>query len=325
MLIYADNSQDMYAYSDGKLTFLDSGIVFAGTPYASGDYICYQKSSNIYMISVETLGKEKIASNITYLYAINYDKKSGSYSMLFLSGGEIFYVEKGGDPKKLGINVDDTLSGSRFLPKFHRLEASTILDSYYIFYDYVNFTCDLYYIGATGEAKKIANGIEFTLAMIVTSNLSNSFHRNIYITADAKTVFYLKSGSIYKYTVDGDNSAERIAADATKFWITSDGKSVYYSNNDSELYVIEEDNDTRIISDNVDESFMTHDDVLLLLDYDGILYVYENGGNRKVAENVTDCMSSWTMTYYVSETEDKTEVYIAEKGANFKLLLTQPQ
>lgn len=107
---------------------------------------------------------------------------------------------------------------------------------------------------------------------------------NYQISADGKTVVYVKGGTLYKSDLD---KSQKIMDKVASYSVSQNGKKVVFLTRDSKLYMLKGDEKTKIASD-VSSFVKSSADNFSNIHYvkDGNLYLYDGKNNKKIADNV---------------------------------------
>lgn len=303
---YLDQDNDLYIDIDGKATKIDSevdGIIGLSN---SAQYLYYTRNDSLYVSTAGSTDRQKVKSNVdSYSFCIINRKNT---ELIFCSDEKMYHVKGAGEAVYLGISASYgvydvmplSLSAADITGGLH----GTLLDRVYIDED----GGTLYYVSSNGESNRITRESE-----------------QHYITKDGKTLFYSRTGSVYRVRIGDNTSGDRIAEDVTSFTVSLNGKYVYYIDRDADLYCIEGSKDARRIASDVSSIYMTHDGILLFINDDDTLYSCSNGKDYdRVADDVDSVLSTFTATYYfveVDRDEYKYDVYAAVSGTRFERIL----
>lgn len=116
-------------------------------------------------------------------------------------------------------------------------------------------------------------------AVTVSKNVTN-----YQISANGKTVVYVKGGALYKSDLD---ESKKIMDKVASYSVSKNGKKVVFLTRDSKLYMFKGDEKTKIASD-VSSFVKSSADNFSNIHYvkDGNLYLYDGKNNKKIANNV---------------------------------------
>ena len=130
---------------------------------------------------------------------------------------------------------------------------------------------------------------DYTLKCIDTSKTEDvvTVSKNVtnyQISADGKTVVYVKGGTLYKSDLD---ESQKIMDKVASYSVSQNGKKVVFLTRDSKLYMFKGDEKTKIASD-VSSFVKSSADNFSNIHYvkDGNLYLYDGKNNKKIADNI---------------------------------------
>ena len=290
-IAFVDDNAGLYIYTGEKPSKLDNRVSSIRSVSNSGQYIYYVKNGSIYCTSAKEEKGVKLKSDFDLFISSGVDRTGA----LFVSDNELCYSDKGREPQESGIPVSTYIFP--MTPRF-----STVSSGAFTGHVFRNSDGGIYYVDKNGDSARIVKSTDLS-----------------YMTDNAKTIFYLKSGSIYRAPADGSATGEKIVSDVYTFLPSSDGKFIYYIDEDDELYVIEGSKKAVHLADEVVSMRISYDGFLFFINEDDELF-YSQGGKTPVEADYDvisfECQS--TATFY---TTDSGDLYMSTGGAKFELLL----
>ncbi len=318
---YEEDAEDaeLVIYQNGKSEKIAEGMRVVSVSN-KGKYIyAYDTDNRLYVLNAKG-ESEKIQSSIdTSSCEANSDKTE----VMYTSDGNTYVSVKGGEKQKLfdsdNVWMVDTDNDT--------LDADEFEGHYYMEYDYNSSDSTLYYLNKKFETTKIATSVRYAR-----------------VSANEKTVIYVKNNGIYEYSLSKDES-EKIIKDISSetftlscFAVSEDGKSIYYINEDDELCyyngkeakVIDDDGDAvELVYSYGDAMFFLYDEYTKY-DENGYyeyttydLYYYKNGDSK--AKSITSDVSSITVDenyiYYTTYDGDVYEKFVSSDGKKFSSIM----
>ena len=304
---YVSSDDDKsYVYKGNKsYAVSDSNKIVAVADSAKYIYTYDSESKTLYSVSTnKDKDKVKISMDVE-LPSITFNK---DYSqVMFVSAGKIYFSQNTKDKQ----NVRTGASFSLVTPEFSdgilnsSYNVKSLLDNLY------RIDGDVYHVDNKCETEKIASGSSYVL------------------TKDAGTLFYLKSGDVYKKAVKSSKEPVKLAEDVVSFVASPDGKFIYYRNSDDELWGKKGTSDSKKVADDVYKISMTSaNEVLILNDFNssnstGTLYSCSNGKDKKrLSDDVKASTfgSLGVFDCYEVNSGDEIDTYARLNGGKFKLL-----
>lgn len=290
-LAYVEDG-DLFLQTSGEPVKIDSKVDAVRVVSDGGKQIYYLRSGKLYFATASSDGGTRLASDFEDIRARNEDNSE----ILYLAKGKLHYVNAKGEDISLGVS-----EGNLLFPRGAVSKAS-LLDSVLFALD-SDYHYNLYYLNAKGECERIVKSVE-----------GMSFAK------DGKTLYYIKSGSLYQMTVGKEDEAQKLASDVESVSCTPDGKTVYYIDEDGDLYSLTGKKDPVRVATDAARLVMTHDGVALFSIDDDALYACQNGKDK---ERLTDDWEGYYLiaacaTYYKDADGD---VYAATKGTDFTRII----
>lgn len=330
-IVMSPNGKNLLYKTDDELWFHKSGaedymIAKDYSAIAVSDngkyiYIRNDETSGIYVTKANDQEKTKISSSGGYGCLLNHNRTE----IVFVTDDDDAYISiKGGDRVKLGsfdwvtpIYPDNYTAVSTFIGIPMQYETSE--DS------------GLFYITKDLETEKIAKNIDSYYYSDYTYSVSNTI---IYPTLQkivGDTIYYTKSGKLYKSTASGGYEPVKLTSDTVQnFAVTGDGKRVYYIDEENTLWCSANGKDPKKIADDVYTFYLgTFGNQVFFLtdysDYAGTLYRCSDGKTKtRVADDVFNVeYGNSCIIYLVIEDRDDVafSYYSSTDGNKFKCVI----
>lgn len=218
-----------YITDTGAYAFLGNGMLYA--VYAGGTPVRLCSESNF-------LGARFLADGRTLVYETTKDYKPKSYgagnnSTLGHTAYAVTVDESGvSEPVKLADGLEEIYVFGDDLIDTHKKTDATLLD--------------LYYHG-----------------LLLGTDVTHYFNRNLYIDYDAKRMFFISGGRLYHF--DGDTLKDISDIEVEEKETADNESAVRYLDGDRMLYL-----------------------------HDGVLYYYDGASFHRIAEDVVRYQTVWT-------------------------------
>lgn len=291
-VIFLDKEDKLYFKEHGKeRELISSESTYYYTVLDDESGVVFLNEDNDLYIRRWKREKEKIASDVIF-----YEIIDNGNIVAYRDNDYNFYIKKDGEERqKIASNVN------YFIPSYDGE----------IFY-FLNGDQDLYmrYMSKPDNFK-ITSG-EIT---------------NIQISTDGKTVTYLNEYNYEKqkgefYSVNGEESPEKIASDVSSYHICDGKDLIYYLNSERNLLSVEQEKDEKTkIAEEVLSFLSSNDgDLIVYENKDNILYLQKKG---KEKERIGADVEKWDMVNdsVVYLTKDKS-LYIKRAGKEKKEIAT---
>lgn len=301
-----------FVWSNGKSTELGKGIA----PIAVADgarYIYYYRNDSLYVQQgISGDEREKLGDNVYTLYAntdlsqvvYNYDSKS----YISIDGGK-----------------RESLSSSTISRFILPSGTASYYSSTIVQYGITDFR-DMFYVNNDNAIIHIDGKYETSS---VVKNIDSAY-QNVYLADDARTLFYLKNGSIYKVRGDStkDDATELVDSDVVAFIATASGDAVYYIDEAYDIYCQKGTNKSTLVTSDfpysyTGEGYGLYNGNTFFYVADGGLYS-STGERGKLVTGLTGEIQYATASYlsiFVSSDNDGEILhYRSVDGTNFEMI-----
>jgi hypothetical protein len=302
---------ELYLYTDGKsqklannmypLAVSDDGEHIFAYEVESGD-TTLEKSNTSDLLSLYEFRKDgekvKIANNFKNEFVHFTD---GCTQILYVSDDKAYFHEHGKDSSvKLGNAFAITPiypAGSHSIEDFCGLPVSLVSSEY-------------------GQRVYRVEKDESKVEKLASDTIEK------HLTADGKTLYYVKNDSLRRVDVD-DSDSEQVLVEANihRIHFSPDGEDIYYSS-EGTLYYVSTGIEPVEITDDARFSDMSRDGLYFYIDNDQTLYSTSGGEKGKeIAYNVTHITSSYGTVFYFTDANFKKGVatmFYSDDGSSFE-------